>query len=81
MESFLWIGSTIGAAIGVLHGAYLFREISTRASTPGLNARGLYYALWTFILWTVFGSYVLFFWLVGVIANQLIHIIPSRNSD
>jgi len=33
---------------------------------PG-HARAVYYALWTFGLWVIFGSYVLILWLIGAI--------------
>lgn len=81
MESFLWVGSSIGAVIGLIHGVCLFKNISTRTSASKVSVRSVYYALWTFILWTIFGSYVLFFWLVGVFANLSSRMISGRNSD
>ncbi|MGR9090936.1 MAG: hypothetical protein ACU85U_10200 [Gammaproteobacteria bacterium] len=77
MTSFLCIGSALGATLGLLHGFCLYRAIATRAAvtgSPGLNVRGLYYAVWTLILWTAFGSYVLALWLLGIIANTLVHL-------
>ncbi|MCZ6665894.1 MAG: hypothetical protein O7B81_11350 [Gammaproteobacteria bacterium] len=83
MDLFLWIGSAIGAALGFLHGVYLYRKITARASAggaTGINVRGLYYAIWTFALWTLFGSYVLAFWLVGGIGSLTVHLIPKRSA-
>ena len=78
MYMFLWIGSALGAALGVLHGFSLYREMAARSATTGATAgtkgsagRALYYGLWTFILWTVLGSYVFAFWLIGGVARSL----------
>ncbi|NQV20807.1 MAG: hypothetical protein HQ511_05260 [Rhodospirillales bacterium] len=82
MDMFLWIGSAVGAVIGVLHGFSLYQKMAARAATSGTRAgigagtggspgRALYYGLWTFVLWTVFGSYVLAFWLIGGVAQSL----------
>jgi len=82
MELFLWIGSALGAVLGLLHGAYLYRQIAARAANggTGLNIQGLYYGVWTFVLWTIFGSYVLALWLVGAVASSLVRLIPKRRS-
>jgi len=83
MESFFWIGSACGAALGLLHARYLYRQIivrSTTAGATGVNRRGLYYAIWTFALWTIFGSYVLAFWLIGGTAAALACLIPRKSS-
>ena len=83
MDLFLWIGSAIGAALGFLHAAYLYRAIAARASAAGatgINVRGLYYGVWTFALWTIFGSYVLAFWLIGGIASSIVRLIPRRSA-
>jgi hypothetical protein len=50
------------------------------ADAIGVNARGLYYAAWTFVLWTVFGSYVLAFWLIGGIAEPLARLGRRRSA-
>lgn len=83
MDLFIWIGSAFGAVLGCLHGVYLYRKISARASAagaPGIDVRGLYYAVWTFVLWTIFGSYVLAFWLVGAVGSLTVRLIPKRNT-
>lgn len=76
MEYFIWLGILLGASLGTIHSIQLYREISARdanfgATANGFNIRGLYYALWTFGLWCLFGSYVLALWLMGLIAKAL----------
>jgi len=71
---FLWIGSALGAVVGVLHGVYLYRQQSAGApanSPTGKRVSGLYYGLWAFVLWTLFGAYVLAFWILGAVAWPL----------
>jgi len=71
MVEFLWIGSALGAVVGVLHGIYLYRQQSAGApanDSTGNRAAGLYYGLWAFVLWTLFGAYVLAFWILGAVA-------------
>jgi hypothetical protein len=71
MFEFLWIGSALGAVVGLLHGIYLYRQhrAGAAANDPTGNVvASLYYGLWAFVLWTLFGAYVLAFWLLGAIA-------------
>jgi hypothetical protein len=80
MANFLWIGSALGAGLGLLHGIYLYRQQTARAlasSTTSSRAIGLYYAIWAFALWTLFGAYVLAFWIVGSIAYWSARLIPG----
>ena len=84
MTLFLWIGSAVGAVLGLLHAIHLYRQIAERAAVAGatgLNGRGLYYGIWTFALWTIFGSYVLAFWLLGTIAKRVLPLIRGRHAD
>jgi len=71
MGIFLWIGSALGAAVGLLHGVYLYRQLVARAPAndpTGRRAVGAYYGLWAILLWTIFGAYVLAFWILGAVA-------------
>ena len=80
MVDFLWIGSALGALLGLLHGTYLFQQVAPRARArriPGGPAQGLYYGLWAFTLWTLFGSYVLALWLLGVLAYPIVRLFKS----
>ena len=78
MGELLWLGSAIGAVVGVLHGVNLYRQMAARApagQSSGGRAQALYYALWTLVLWTVFGAYALFFWILGVLAYPIVRLI------
>jgi len=81
MDNFLLIGTALGALLGLLHGVYLFRQIAVRATAdgiPGGKAQGLYYALWAFILWILFGSYVLAFWILGLLAYPIVRLVQRQ---
>lgn len=66
MDEALTCGAIFGAAVGVVHGGYVYAQ---RASRPGHGSlEPLYYALWTFVLWVVFGSYVLYLGLLAITA-------------
>jgi hypothetical protein len=78
MDSFIWLGSTLGAVLGLLHGAHVYRTISARSR--GENSRGLYAAAWTLVLWTLFGSYVLALWIIGCVAWALARLFPGRSA-
>ena len=69
MASLLMTGMVVGALLGAFHAVYIYRLLATEppaGATPG-HARAVYYALWTFGLWVIFGSYVLILWLIGAI--------------
>lgn len=83
MNIYLWIGSALGASLGLLHGSYVFRRQSRWALASGVRtgrAMGLYYALWTFALWTLLGSYVLGLWIIGAIAYSVARLVPRRKT-
>jgi hypothetical protein len=78
MSEYLLLGSVVGAVLGLTHGISVYRQIAARNSTgigPGGSLQGLYYALWTFALWTLFGSYVLVFWLLGALGYPIVRLI------
>lgn len=62
MTAFLWVGTSLGAIFGLLHGVCVARQ---QFAATGNHARALWFALWTAMLWTLFGAYLLAFWLVG----------------
>src|SRR5262249_48916397 len=79
MANFLWIGSALGAALGLLHGIYLYRQQTARvlaSGTTSSRAMGLYYGIWAFALWILFGAYVLAFWIVGSIVYWIARLVP-----
>jgi len=73
MAPLLWTGTLVGALLGLFHGAYIYRRVAaeTPAEAPPGRARPAYYALWTFGLWVLFGSYVLVLWLSAVVFYTL----------
>ncbi|MEM7225624.1 MAG: hypothetical protein AAF495_21780 [Pseudomonadota bacterium] len=79
MDDILWIGSALGALFGLLHGVWLFRLQAARPGS-GQRAKGIYYGIWAFILWTLFGAYVLIFWLLGLIGSSIARLKPRRSS-
>jgi hypothetical protein len=68
----LRIGVIAGVVIGILHSAYIFRHVLGDARGHGLSIRNglraFYYALWTVLLWALFGAYVLLMWIISVVA-------------
>lgn len=77
MDVFLWTGSAVGAVVGLLHGFYLYRQ---QSGNSGKRIIGLYYGLWTFALWTLFGSYVLAFWILGSVTYLIVRLVSVRRT-
>ncbi len=83
MAEFLWLGSALGVLLGLTHGVYLYRQIAARTPTgrgPGGNDQGLDYALWTLRLWTLVGSYILAFWILGVLTYPIVRLIQGSRT-
>jgi hypothetical protein len=83
MGTLLWLGSGLGAVLGVLHGIYLYRQQTALTAAGGVlrsRAAGLYYGLWAFALWTLFGSYVLAFWVLGALAYWTMRLATGRRA-
>ena len=67
--TFVWLGTLLGAVIGLLHGGVVFRR---QLVAPGGGTLGAcWFTLWTVALWTVFGAYVLAFWILGAVGLAL----------
>lgn len=78
MEDMIVFAGALGAVLGLAHGYWIYRQVSARHSTgAGLSgrARGVYYALWTLALWTVFGTYVLAFWILGSVCYPVVQLL------
>ena len=75
MSDLLWIGSVLGALVGVAHAIYL---LGVSAHEPRGRGAGIYRAIWAIGLWSLFGTYVLVLWVVGVIAYGLAGFWPNR---
>ena len=83
MVEFLWLGSALGALLGLIHGVHIYRPIAARTPMgrgPAGKVQGLYYALWTLLLWTLFGSYVLVFWILGVLIYPIVRLIQGSRT-
>jgi site-specific recombinase len=78
MATLLWIGSLLGVVIGTLHAVHLYRRHV--AQTPADQAGAVYRGLWALGLWTLFGSYVLVLWIIGVVAYAVSKVIPRRRA-
>ncbi len=65
MMTVVWAGTVIGSVLGLVHAVYVFRLVADDSAAG--QARAGYYAVWTFGLWLLLGSYVLVLWLVGVV--------------
>ena len=66
LGDFIWFGTMLGAGLGLAHALYF---IATRLGRPGTRAAGvLWHGLWIWGLWALFGAYVLFFWLLGLVS-------------
>lgn len=75
MNELLWIGSVLGAAIGLTHAVYLWRASAYEGEGRG---GAIYRGVWAFGLWTLFGTYVLVLWVVGLVAYGLAGYLPAR---
>jgi hypothetical protein len=77
MGFFLKVGAVAGGCLGLLHAGYVYRQMvgaipTELASRPmARHLRGVYYAVWTVGLWTVFGFYVFYLWALGVVVYAL----------
>ena len=81
MGTFIWAGSALGAVLGLFHGIQLFRHQAARTAHRGpihSTAIGLYYGVWAFALWALFGAYVLGFWILGSAGYTISRLLPGR---
>ncbi len=91
MANALIIGGTVGAIVGLIHawGVYVRQtsEIPERLSNHpvAIRARAAYFALWTFFLWVLFGTYVFYLWVISTVIYAIYNVLkrfsnltPSR---
>lgn len=77
MMSVLWVGTAVGAVLGLLHAGYVYRNLAMPDGSVA-RVRAGYYALFTFFLWLLFGTYVLVLWVVAVIAYAIARLFQWR---
>jgi len=83
MTAFLWAGGALGAILGLVHGFHLFRRQAARNAHRGAilgPAIGFYYGVWAFVLWALFGAYLLGFWILGCAGYAISRLRPARRS-
>jgi hypothetical protein len=74
MDTILWMGTLVGVVLGCAHGVYVYRTMASgnmaaaEGDSGGLRLRAAYHAVWTALLWVLFGTYVLVFWAISVLA-------------
>ena len=67
MTTALTLGLIFGAVIGLLHAGQVYLARRALDHSRPSRASAFYYALWTFFLWALLGSYVLILWLFSVV--------------
>ena len=69
MGEFIWYGTLLGAALGGLH---FIQFLVSRLGKPGTSLAGtVWHGLWNWVLWAVFGAYILLFWVLGAVLYLL----------
>lgn len=63
MHPFLVAGTALGAACGIFHAVSIWRQ---RRRDGADEASAAWFAAWTLALWTLFGAYLLAFWVIGL---------------
>lgn len=78
MGDFIWYGTLLGTAEGFLH---FLQTLASRLGKPGLSTiKTVWQALWTWALWTMFGAYVLAFWIIGLVLYLLAKVARTRGA-
>lgn len=65
----VWVGTIVGVVLGIAHAVYVYRVVANDLPLDASPAqpRGIYYAVWTALLWFVLGTYVVVLWLAGIV--------------
>ena len=69
MMTLMWTGSILGALLGLAHATYVFKVVvnSGSPSVAPNYTTATYFAIWTFGLWVLLGTYVLVLWVIGAV--------------
>jgi hypothetical protein len=87
MTTALLIGSAVGGLIGLFHAFYVYRQHvgdspnAVIENPVATRAHAGYYALWTLLLWVLFGSYVFYLWIASSIAFLIYKAVPKSSAD
>src|SRR5262245_52175683 len=68
MNALLWAGTIIGATCGVGHGVYVYNRVGEASKTAPRSLdrpKAIFYAIWTLVLWVLFGVYMMVLWVVA----------------
>ena len=71
MGTFFWFATGLGFIAGLAHAVNI---LATQWRLPGADAKAMamYRAAWAVVLWTLFGSYLVALWIVGLVLKPLI---------
>ena len=75
----LWVGTALGAVAGLLHAFHLYRRWAAQPGTGGTPA-AIYRGAWALGLWTLFGTYLLVLWIIGVAGYFCCRMRAKRNA-
>lgn len=76
MNTFLLAGTVLGAFIGFCH---MLIVLAARLGRPEFGtSKTVWQGIWTWGLWTLFGAYVLAFWLIGLICMGLARLLSRK---
>lgn len=75
MGWFLLLSTVIGACAGALHAPLVYRRRLADGASLG---RAAWFGLWTLLLWTLSGAYLLLFWLIGAAGMAIARLVRSR---
>lgn len=66
-------GTIVGLIAGLVHAVYVYQRMKPVPGSTDLpnRSRGLYFAVWTLLLWLLFGSYILVLWIIGTVVFLL----------
>ena len=73
----LWLGTALGALVGITHAIDIYRTQMARPGPGGL-ALTVYRGIWALALWTLFGGYLLVLWIIGLMLRPVLGIVLRR---
>ena len=71
MSEFFYLSTFLGCVLGILHAVHILRHHSALPGTEAM-ATQINRALWAVVLWTIFGAYLVVFWLLGFVLRPFL---------